>query len=124
MSDTELELLQLCRTLNEAEYLRDVETLSQLLADDYLGITAAGELLTKEVALERFGSPDLVFTVHQVSDIRVRVFGATGLITGMVTLAGWFGAEQFEGTFRFTDVCVRRGGTWVVVGSQTTPMPA
>jgi ketosteroid isomerase-like protein len=116
------ELLALNHRLAEAERKKDVETLRQLMADDYVGIDPAGNLLTKNVVLERFGLPELVYEHLATDAVTVRVYGEVGIVSGRSTIRGRYGAQNFNVQARYTDIYVRRDNQWQVVGSQMTPL--
>jgi hypothetical protein len=118
------ELLQVAKQLARAERTKDVATLEKLIADEYMGIGANGEVLCKTIILERFSSPVLRFDLHELSDVQVRLLESVGLILGMVSLKGTFAGQVFEGQFRFMDVCVKRSGQWQIVASQLTELSA
>jgi hypothetical protein len=115
-------LLTLNQKLSEAEQQGDIQTLDQLVADDYLGVEATGGLLTKQIVLNRFSAPELVIHSHQTSEVEVRMFENVGILIGRVTMKGLYSGEPFSGEFRYTDVYLNRNGQWQVVGSQMTPL--
>jgi len=115
------ELLEVATRLAQAERTKDIAILRTLIAEEYVGVGASGEVLTKEIVLARFSDPNLEFEHHEVSDIQVRTLESVGLILGAVSLRGTMAAQVFEGQFRFMDVCVKRAGQWWIVASQLTP---
>jgi hypothetical protein len=120
--NSDSELLEVAKRLAQAERSKDIATLKDLIADDYIGVGAGGELLTKEIVLERFSNPALELDRHEVSDVQVRVVEPFGLIVGIVVLRGTLEGQSFEGRFRFMDVAAKRLGQWQVVASQLTVM--
>lgn len=117
----EHELLQLNDRLAVAERHKDVESLALLLARDYAGIDATGRRVGRQEVLERFGSSDLTIAHHETSDVQVRVFGTTAIVTGRAVMRGSFQGNVFAGEFRYTDVWVPRQSGWQVVASHVTP---
>lgn len=117
------ELVELADLLSRAERTKDVAALRRLIADDYVGIAAGGEVLDKATALARFSDPALEFDRHEPSDLEVRRMDRIGLILGKVDLRRRFAGELFAGQFRFLDVCVKRSGRWELVASQLTELP-
>ena len=65
----------------QAQLTNDIPEVDRLLADDYLGISANGTLETKadELASRRGGS--LHITQLDLSDIKVRIYGDTAVVT-------------------------------------------
>jgi ketosteroid isomerase-like protein len=95
---------------------RDPVAMDALLADDYMGINARGVLLTREQALANLRSGQMHITSLNISDRKVRFYGATAVITSLAAVDGTKGAEDISGSFRYTLVCVRNpGGAWKIV---------
>jgi ketosteroid isomerase-like protein len=115
------EVLQLNDRLAVAERHKDVESLGLLLARDYVGIDATGRRVGRQDVLERFGSSDLTIAHHETSDVLVRVFGTTAIVTGRAVMRGSFMGNVFAGEFRYTDIWVPGPNGWQVVASHVTP---
>jgi hypothetical protein len=62
------------------------------------------------------------FESAEATDVNVRVFGSTAVVTGI----GVFKVVGVPTTFRerFTDVYAKRKGRWQPVASHTTPVKA
>jgi ketosteroid isomerase-like protein len=87
-----------------------------LLADDYMAITASGTLQTKEQTLASLKSGRMHFTSLDLSDRKVRFYGATALVTSVAAVQGTTGEGAISGSFRYTRVYVRdQGGAWKIV---------
>jgi ketosteroid isomerase-like protein len=63
---------------------------------------------------------DVTFDSFNNSDMQVRVYGDTAVVTGISTIKGKYKAEDISGTYRFTDTFVKRDGEWMVAASQVT----
>ena len=114
------ELQKLAEALSHAELSCDVDKLSRLLADDYLGIGEDGKFIDKATLLQRFQNPGLKFETHELGELRLRVYTNVGLVIGTVKIKGKYKDTRFEGNFVFSDVWVQREGVWQVVSSQMT----
>ena len=99
----------------------DVGAVERLVADDYV-ITAGGEgkVMNKTEDLEPLHSGKVKFETAEASDVKVRVFGKTAIVTGIAS----FKVVGFANVLRerFTDVYVKRHGRWQPVSSHTTPL--
>jgi ketosteroid isomerase-like protein len=99
----------------------DVAAVERLVADDYV-ITAGGEgkVMGKKEDLEVLHSGRVKFESAEASDVNVRVFGQTAVVTGVASfkVVGLPAVIQE----RFTDVYVKRKGRWQPVASHTTPI--
>ena len=97
--------------------------MDSLLADDYLGVTANGTLETKAdlIALRRTG------TIHlselNLSDLKVRVYGDTAVVTSRAEVAGTNGGTDISGHYRYTRVYNRRNGSWRIVSFEASRIP-
>ena len=95
---------------------RDTSTLDGLLASDFTHIDYRGRMLSRVDALRSTSAPP---GVHQtLSDERVRIYGSTGIVTGVNTITGPDGREALR--LRFTDVFVRVSSRWKAVSAQET----
>lgn len=119
---SEAQLRQLNAELAEAEVLRDVEALERLISTDYLGIDPSGSLLTKERIINTYGSGKVMLDSIITSDLRIRVFDNTGIITGRSLINGRSGLNEFNALFRYTDTYRKEGKGWQLISSQLTPL--
>lgn len=118
----EQELREVYTALTRAELQRDVPMLERLLADEYLGVDPAGDLLDRRHVLETYTEGRVVLKKLESDELVVRLFGDTGVIVGRSHISGVTPEGRFQGEFRFTDVYLRREGEWQLVSSHTTPL--
>jgi ketosteroid isomerase-like protein len=98
----------------------DVAKLDKETADDYTLINANGTMSDKSKMLNAFKSGDTKFTTDDVSDMKVRVYGHTAVVTGRADLKGTLGGKDISGPILFTRVYVKKGGQWQAVALQQT----
>src|SRR5215467_11736585 len=99
----------------------DVAALESMMSDDFTFITTRGELRTKAEVVRIFSDPRFNFVYRQISDIRVRVYGDTAVVTGRSTQSTQDrGGKDSSEAYRYTRVYVRRNGRWLAVALQTT----
>ncbi len=98
----------------------NIGALDHLLADDYLGVTANGTLETKAdlLALRRGGT--VKFSELNLSDLKVRVYGDTAVVTSRAEVAGTNGGTDISGHYRYTRVYNRREGQWRIVSFEAS----
>lgn len=107
------------RAWSDAFLRHDVKTISQLLADDFIGIDGRGVVSDKTAELDearpRPASAEPVLLGEQLSEIRVRLYGDTAVLTAINTAR--FSSQDGESTVRYrrTTVWVRRGERWECV---------
>jgi ketosteroid isomerase-like protein len=115
------EIEQLEETFRTAMLHADVTALSSLLADDYMGITASGTLQTKDDLLAALRSGKVRFTVLDLSDRKIRFYGATALVTCRAEIEGTTSEGAVSGSYRYTRVYVRApSGAWKIVSFEAS----
>lgn len=104
----------------EAMLNNDIATIDRLLADDYLGISANGTLETKAdiIAMRRSGT--VKFTQMDLSDVKIRIYGNTAVVTSRVDVQGKNGDRDIGGHYRYTRVYNNRGGQWKIVSFEAS----
>jgi ketosteroid isomerase-like protein len=110
------EIDQLEETWRQAVLNGNTTVMGGLLADDYMAITAAGTLQTKEQALESLRAGHVHFTTLDISDRKVRFYGTTALVTSVAEVQGTTSEGDVSGSYRYTRVYVRNvQGAWKIV---------
>jgi ketosteroid isomerase-like protein len=104
----------------QAQLSNNVSEVDRLLADDYLGISANGTLETKADELTRRRSGSLHITQLDLSDIKVRIYGDTAVVTSKADLVGKNGDRDISGRFRYTRVYSNRMGQWRIVSFEAS----
>ena len=108
------------RAWSKAFLRHDLDALSRLLADDFVGIDGRGLVSDKAAELEEAKAPPPGFDGpilerEDLSDIRVRVYGSTAILTALNTAQ--FSDKGGPSTIRYrrTTVWVFRDGRWQCV---------
>ena len=103
----------------EDEWLhaRDSATLERILADDFVHPVAQGVFLSKAEHIEWYVKhlPPLE-RKRRFDQVRVRIYGDTAVVNGMVIANDASGKEVDRSVF--TDVFVYRDGRWQAVNAQ------
>lgn len=120
---TEASLLETAERLASAEQMGDVPTLEQLLAVDYRGYDPSGRPQDRAGVLQSYADGRVRLTTLRQSDLRARVLGDAGVVSGVNALRGYHGTELFDFRLRFLDVYAWRDGRWQLVASQDTRLP-
>jgi ketosteroid isomerase-like protein len=116
----EREIVGLEEARNQAVLHGDVTALDRMTSDDYTFITLRGELRAKSDILKGFASGSFHYESRQISDLKVRVYGNTAIVTGRSVQKGTENGKDYSGDYRFTRVYVKEKGRWVTVALQTT----
>ena len=114
------EILDMERQAREASLRRDAEFSQRTLAEDYVAITPLGQVTTKQDTVSARKSGQLRYEALNVSDMVVRVYGDTAVVTARAEVKGRQLGEDFSGPYRYTRVWVRRTGHWQAVSYQAT----
>jgi ketosteroid isomerase-like protein len=114
------EIVEMERQAKEASIRRDADFSQRTLAEDYVAITPLGQVTTKQDTVSARKSRQLRYDTIDVSDMVVRVYGDTAVVTARADVKGHQLGEDFSGPYRYTRVWVRRTGHWQAVSYQAT----
>ena len=98
----------------------DVATLDKTTSDDYVLINLNGRMTGKSEMIAGFKSGQSKLTAEDLSDLKVRVYGNTAVITGKADVKGTLGGTDATGTILFTRVWVKKDGRWQSTSLQQT----
>ena len=114
------EIIDMERQTREASIRRDADFSARTLADDFVGITPLGQVTTKQDNVSARKSRQLRYDTIDVTDMVVRVYGDTAVVTARADVKGHQLGEDFSGPYRYTRVWVRKTGHWQAVSYQAT----
>jgi ketosteroid isomerase-like protein len=98
----------------------DMALLDRETSDDYTLINANGQMSDKAQMISAFKSGQSKLTVDDLSDMKVRVYGDTAVVTGKANVKGMMGGKDATGQAIYTRVYVKKGGHWLAVALQQT----
>ena len=99
----------------------DVVALDRILADDFVLIDVmSGSEIARADLLAVLGSGLLKFEAIEPMGYRIRLHGATSIITGRTQMSGRFGETPFLASSRYTHVYVKEHDQWLLVAAQGT----
>jgi ketosteroid isomerase-like protein len=106
----------------EARIKGDSSYTKQLEAENCTVVWPDGSIVNKREDLKSM-TGDVVFTEFKVDDLKVRLYGDTGIIVGQGRIKAHEGKQNLlGGKFVWTDTFVKQHGAWKVVASQVTPV--
>jgi len=114
------EIVDMERQAREASIRRDADFSQRTLAEDYVDITPLGQVRTKQDTVAARKSGQLRYETIDVSDMVVRIYGDTAVVTARADVKGHQLGEDFSGPYRYTRIWVRRTGHWLAVSYQAT----
>jgi ketosteroid isomerase-like protein len=118
--ETIRQIVDMERQAKEASLHRNADFSLRTLADDYVAITPLGQVTTKEETISARRSGQLRYESMNVTDMVVRLYGDTAVVTARADVKGHQLGEDFSGPYRYTRVWVRRNGRWQTVSYQAT----
>jgi ketosteroid isomerase-like protein len=100
---------------------RNVAAMDVLLASDYMAITPNGTLESKDETLADLRSGALHFKSIEITDRKVRFYGATALVTSRAEVSGTTPEGDLNGSYRYTRVYVKdASGVWRIVSFEAS----
>lgn len=112
--DTAATLIRLEHAWQQAILSGNKSVLRSVLAQNFLDTSYKGVLRTKQDILA--GMMNTPRYNAALSDLEVRVFGDTAIVTGLNTVTG--PDKAWTAKLRFTDVFINRGNRWQAIGAQ------
>jgi len=103
----------------------DTETMDHLLSEDYLGITASGQVVTKPQQLDRMRSHNISITSLDVSDVKIKLISQhAAIVTSLAQVEGSNEGRSLHGSFRYTRVYQRiPNDGWKITSFEATRVP-
>ncbi len=102
---------------------RDTAYFRHTLAPGYVYSDEHG-VENKDQVLRDMTSPDDTVEYAGNEDMHAHIYGATGIVTGILVSRGHGKSGAFQHRYRFTDTWIKRGGRWVMVASQDYDIPS
>lgn len=115
------ELHRLEAVWNDAHLKGDADALDTLWANDLVVTIAAMPVMTKADALAMVRSNRMPFTKYETSDLDVKRFGDSALVTGRLQRERTMNGKTMTDDWRFTKVYVMIQGQWRVVAWHASP---
>jgi ketosteroid isomerase-like protein len=100
----------------------DAPILESIMSDDYIFIGGEGQITDKAGHIAALKSGDRKYTSLKSSDVRVRTYGDTAVLTGRVTAEASVNGQDISGQYLVTRVYVNQGGRWEIVSAQATAL--
>ncbi|HEX3228470.1 MAG TPA: nuclear transport factor 2 family protein [Pyrinomonadaceae bacterium] len=98
----------------------DVDALDGILAHEWIIIDPDGSIIDKARFLGVIKSGALSHESMESTDLRVRLYVNTAVVTGLTTTKGKFMGQDFASCERATDIFVKQTDRWQCVLTQLT----
>ena len=115
--DAEKEVIRLEQDWANAFVKGDAVKLAEIEADDYIYTGPDGKVTTKAEEQRLIKSGDLKFTECRLTDLKVRIYGKTAVVSGISLVKGTEKQHEVSGKYRFTDVWIHKKNGWKAVAS-------
>lgn len=117
-------LTEFADRFDRAQLAKDRAALEQMVVEDLVYITGAGERQGKQEFIDGWTAPGDSFDPIKLVDRVVRPLGTdAGVVSAETTLSGTSGGQRFSSRFRFSDTFERIDGQWRAVHIQVTRLP-
>lgn len=108
----------------QAQISENIAEMDRLLAEDFLGITAAGQVVTKAQQLERMRTRRIDLRRMDISDSKIRISGNVAVVTSLAQVDGSIDGHVVDGSFRYTRVYQRGpANSWKITNFEATRVP-
>lgn len=100
----------------------DLNTLEEILSEDYVQIRADGEVIGKAEAMQSYRSGNRRWDYAQSDQHRLSVYGDVAILLGRWIGRGENDGDAFDYRARFMAIYVRRDNRWQLAADQSTPL--
>jgi hypothetical protein len=122
--ETVAELVMQEQRIGRAIAEGNVAVVDDLLAEEFVGTTPEGIVLTKKNVISTLFSPAYDIEVFENTDIDVRVYGNAAVVVARGIVRGRYNGQDANGQFRYTRVWTRQEGRWHAVAAHSSMLPA
>ena len=95
----------------------------RIFGDDFVGILPSGQVLDRTHWIATIENPGIKYSSFVATDIKVRMFEDTAVVTCLWSSRGTQGSQTFSRQWRVTHVYVYGQRGWKTVASQETLLP-
>jgi len=121
--DPDQEFMGLEQVWNHAQLNNDAAALETLWADDLTVMVPGMAAMGKADSLSFVKTGRMKFSRYETTDLKVRSFGDTAIVSGNLSRSRTLGGSLREDKWQFMKVYARRSGKWVVVAFAATEAP-
>jgi len=120
-----VELVALEKETAHAMALNNSSFFQRVYNDDFVGTAPTGELRDRHALVASIQNSDIKYTSFIASDIHVRIYGPTAVVTCTWSTRGMQNGHNFSRQYRVIHVYLNNNvGGWKVVAGQETILPS
>ena|SRR2546422_5264541 len=105
---------------NRAAQTKDTKAVDSILDSAFVYIDFDGKIMTKAQVLADVKAANVEDVISE--GMNAHIDGNTGIVTGIYRMKGFERGKAFVRRGRFMDIWVFKGGLWICVASQVTPI--
>ena len=105
---------------NRAAQIKDIKAMESILDEAFVYVDFDGKTMTKAQVLADVKAADVEEVLSE--GMHARIDGNTGIVTGIFRMKGFERGKAFVRRGRFMDIWVFKGGLWICIASQVTPI--
>ncbi len=109
--------------LNQLILEKDAKHAAGFYADDFILTTSSGKTKYKQTILDEIASKDLALDVNETSNVEVRMFGSTAVLTGTLHQKGVYRGKEFDVWMLVTDTWVETSSGWKILSGHASSQP-
>jgi hypothetical protein len=117
------ELVTIEKETVRALQLNNATFFNRVYSDDFIGISPSGQAVDKMMYVSSVQSSPVHYTSFVATDIRIRLYQYTAVVTCSWSAFGTLGGKAFAKQSRVTHVYVFGQRGWQAVSSQETALP-
>jgi ketosteroid isomerase-like protein len=109
----------------KAVLANDLDAMDHLLSEDYLGISANGQVVTKPQQIDRMRTHTFAINSIDVSDVKIKLISQhAAIVTSLAQVDGTNDGRPLHGSFRYTRVYQRiPNDGWKITNFEATRVP-
>lgn len=98
----------------------DIETLTKILADEYIYTDPKGVVYNKTEELNFYKNNSIVLNALELNDQKIYVDGNTAIENGVIRFKGTHAGKPLDFTKRYTTTWIWRGGRWQILADHAS----
>ena len=114
-------ILELENRLTKAERENDQQSLHNLLADDFFGVSSRGDKLDKNGFIQSFNA-QLTFNSLEIEDLEIKFLENTAWVSGKSVYQIEVQGHKIDGSARYIDTWIRQESGWKLQSASITPI--
>jgi ketosteroid isomerase-like protein len=113
-------LIQMEKDWSAALLKRDMAVLDRMEAPEYTFTSPDGSVSGKADSDAEIKNGIAVIESFTIDELKVQLFGDTAVVHGLETEKSNYRGKDTSGQYRFTDVFIKRNGTWRAVATHSS----